>query len=196
MLKAGAFTVATLLLGTACGVGDDGGPTVDNKGMNGLQCTTTYTTKGSVKNVPAIPDNDGDGQPDILGCWPSGTWTFTATESGGDGVVPACSPAGKIEPQYEVAITYGCYPAGKSCAPTAPPENAGEYGFDVQMVTQVPLRNHLKYSSGGGGLCEGIFEFYSDDGKSLWNFHPVLAADSSLAGQGEFQRFDANQYAP
>lgn len=194
MLKAGALSLVLL---AACGVGDDGGGGGgSNTTTPGLKCVETYTTHGSVMNVPAIPDNDGDGQPDIQGCWPAGLWSFTATAAGADGVDPECSPAPSIEPKYEVQIDYGCYPAGKSCAPDATPDMAGEYGFDVQLKTGPTLRNHLKYSSGGGGLCEGIFEFFSDDGKQVWGFHPTLQADSSLDGHGEFGQYDHDQWSP
>jgi len=182
MLKVGALV--SLLAFTACGVGDDDG--VD---PNGRTCTTTYTTTGNVTGQTAVPDNNMDGQPDISGCWPQGTWKFRATADGGN-----CSPEPVPLPEYEIKIDYGCFPAGKNCGPDATPENAGEYGFQVNMITETPLRKKLKYSSGGGGLCYGGFELFSDNGLEVWNFKPTLNADLTLGGIGEFSRFNKDQF--
>ncbi|MCX5748213.1 MAG: hypothetical protein NT062_37620 [Proteobacteria bacterium] len=186
MLKAGAL--ASLLTLVACGVGDDG-TTPD---PTGRQCSTYFKTTGSVTGQTAIPDNDGDGQPDISGCWPQGKWTFTTAIDTAN--ASTCSPSPTPLPSYEVQIDYGCYPVGKSCDPGAPPETAGNYGFETKLVTATDMRNKVKYSSGGGGLCEGLFELFSADGKEVWNFHPTLNADLSIKGSGEFSRYSTDQW--
>ncbi|MBA3540667.1 MAG: hypothetical protein H0T79_13735 [Deltaproteobacteria bacterium] len=187
MFKAGVSAAVILISLTACGVGDDAGTEPD---PNGRLCASSFKLSGAVTNRPPIPDNDGDGQPDIGGCWPSGLWTFTATADGGD-----CSPAPEPLAKYEVNAEYKCLPAGKDCGPTATDETRGEYAFEITYRTDTTIRTHIKIGSGGGGLCEGIFELFDTSGKEVWNLHPTLQADNTLGGTGEFSRFSTDQWS-
>src|SRR3954467_5654131 len=70
----GAFVVlGTLVLGAAaCGVGDPSADTDNRDDQLGIVCNATFTTTGTfAAGMPGRPA-------DVTGCWPVGTWTFTA----------------------------------------------------------------------------------------------------------------------
>jgi hypothetical protein len=178
--------LALLLLG-ACGVGDEGNEPVDPGNMTAAErlCTDTYTIAGNFTLGTASPDRvnnetqepPGDGEPDIQGCWPAGTWKFSLTSTGGD-----CSPAPSIPPSVEFRVDFIDDPVE----------------FSFEEVLTVPASEHyrLHVSQGGGGLCEGGLEIYSNDGKEVWNLQPALDVFNTsgpLTGLGEFSRFSKNQ---
>src|SRR5207249_6986632 len=100
------FAAMGLLVIGACGVGDDGpsGPT------DPRLCATEFNLTGQYTVGIAPPDNvnndtqqpPGDGIPDIQGCWPTGTWTFTLTPGTPSKTDTACTPA----PTLPTAITF------------------------------------------------------------------------------------------
>jgi hypothetical protein len=103
---------------------------------------------------------------DVFGCWPVGTWRFTAHVFGND------------------------------CP--APPALEDEYAFEVTRTPEERLRiaytghpgqskTRLKVSSGGGGLCEGGFELFSEDFRTVTRLKPSLHADSTITGFGEVE---------
>jgi hypothetical protein len=176
-----ACLIAALSLG-ACGVGDEGNPLPPP--TDERLCTVAYTLSGNYTVGQAPPDRVNnetqeptpDGIPDIEGCWPVGTWTFSMTPTDGD-----CSP----EPSEPASVTVKVDFVDDPIDPT--------YNITLQSPTSV---NRVKISQGGGGLCEGVFELFSDDGKETYNLHPTLNVynqNGPLEGQGEFARFTVNQ---
>jgi hypothetical protein len=175
--------LASLVLIGACGVGDPAPPTNPMQAAERL-CTDTYTLAGNFSLGMASPDRvdnetqqpPGDGTPDIQGCWPVGTWTFTLTRTGGD-----CSPAPTL-PSVTFQVDFIDDPI----------EPAYE-----EILTAPSIADHrLHVSQGGGGLCEGGLELYSADGKEVFNLHPTLNVfntNGPLGGSGEFSRFSKNQ---
>lgn len=177
------LVLPSLVLIGACGVGDEG-PTPNNTQAAERLCTDTYSLAGNFTLGMASPDrvnNDTqqappDGIPDIEGCWPVGTWTFTLTRTGGD-----CSPAPTL-PSIAFDVDFVDDPI--------------EPGY-MEILTSPSIADHrLHISQGGGGLCEGGLELYSADGKEVFNLHPTLDVFNTsgpLAGAGEFSRFSKNQ---
>src|SRR5690606_725430 len=92
--------VCALVLSTGCLVqsqgGDDGPP--DSTDMLGRICTTSLKVNGSFVQSKAPPDHD-DGTP-YTGCWPIGTWTFTATIEGESD----CTNQPTLLPEYQFKV--------------------------------------------------------------------------------------------
>ena len=186
MLKvACAFLTCSLM---ACLVGNDGDQQPDVPTLPDVRlCSTSMAITGQVTNRPATP---------IDVCSAVGTWTFSPTVAGGTtisstaGGVPACT---SVTPpsQIEIKVAWEC-PAGKDCGPNATPQNSGEMGYTIAM-TNAPAKSNIKFTAGGSGVCEGIVELFSNDGKELFNLHPNLMTDGSLVGQGDFVRYASDQ---
>jgi hypothetical protein len=174
MRLAGALTISILAVG--CGVGDpnDTGPDMNPLGR---QCTTTFSTHGSFVPDTANPKPvDPETGVAAEGCWPIGVWTFQATIDTND-----CAPAPTLLAQYQFKGTVTLNEDGD-------PIQAFEY------MTDSSVRNIVKVSEGGSGLCEGEVDLYNTDGTQVFLFKPALNADNSIAGDGEFGVFDSNQW--
>ena len=97
-----------------------------------------------------------------------------------------CATAPTLLPSYSFRTDYG-----KNAS------NEPEYTYTLLSPSPTVMHNSVKVSSGGGGLCEGILELFSDDGLQTWNMHPTLNtfnASGALGGQGEFAIFRVDQY--
>ncbi|MBA2540699.1 MAG: hypothetical protein H0V17_13760 [Deltaproteobacteria bacterium] len=207
MSKAGAFLFASVLLG-ACGVGDPGDTTPDpaDPNPNGLRCSAGLRTTGTFTesttnprpNDPLGPDGEAgtadDNTTKLGGCWPVGTWTFTAA----------------IDDTVQVVDVNGDG-AGDRCGEvsgTSPPTLESSYSFKVDRVDDPDSDGLLetytylgssanffavKISEGGGGDCEGIMEFKSPDDKQWWTLNPNICtsancspASGAITGGGDF----------
>jgi len=178
--------LGALALG-GCGLGsaeEEKGPSPLDKTI----CHTDLTITGVM--APAPKPTDPDLYDPTLGetnCWPAGVWTFTARPAAAneDGT-PQCEQT-TLLPEYKI---------------TGIKDYTVDGGQETYTFTSNPAQHtRLKVSSGGGGLCEGIFEIYSDDGKTLYNLHPALmpangAATNPLLGRGELQMFEVDQWIP
>jgi hypothetical protein len=187
---------ASVLLGLsvgACGVGDDGTHstiTTPNDAL-GVVCDDPLTTTGTWQMGTVCSDtgNTCSGtcpggatcaavQPaTALGCYPIGTWTFTATLTGTE----ACAAPVQLLPSYTVVLT----------------QISDQQGDPVQIATYTTdptTHSRTKVSSGGSGLCEGDFELFSPDGTQQWNFTPDLNADNSITGQGLYRLYTSDQW--
>ena len=216
MSKAGAFLFASVLLG-ACGVGDEGtnGPEPGDPNPNRLKCSAALRTTGTFQesttnprpNDPLGPDGEegtaDDNTTKLQGCWPVGTWTFTATvddtvevvDITGDGIGDRCG----------------------ELSGTQPPTLESSYSFKVDRVDDPdsdglletytylgssPNFFSVKISEGGGGDCEGIMEFKSSDDKQWWTLNPNICTSDNCAppsnnitGSGDFTFYlDAQPY--
>jgi hypothetical protein len=189
MRKAGSFILVSLVV-AACGVGNDmpgGGdddPLPIDPNPNGIACSDTFVITGTfTEGVPARPI-DPETQMPVGGCWPVGTWTWTAAlemtmevpDITGDGVGDRCG----------------------SVAGTSRPTVNSNYAFQVMRVDDGEgfvesyewtgdRTNYwkVKVSEGGGGDCEGAAEFISPDKTGYWNMKPNQAGNV-LSGFGEY----------
>jgi hypothetical protein len=126
------------------------------------------------------------------GCWPVGTWTFTAeVEQQG------CDP----QPALPEAMIYNVFYDDESTTigvgfPSDPPEvkedgrDGCEDGMDNDGDGQVDdldtgCRVNLKISTEGDGLCHGSMDHFAVD-SSVWAFRPTLQEDGSLSGIGTY----------
>lgn len=182
-----AAFVAGAIVWTGC---IDSGPNEEPKPVNpnGLLCGSAFTTQGSwVAGTPTrILDPD---HPDYAptGCWPVGTWTFTATVDAAatiedyneDGKADRCgditgTPQPAVEPSYSFRVD------------RSDPEGTGwvdTYTLTSSIGDAEVVR--LKVTGGGGGECEGYVHLRSADGKTEWNLKPTLTG-STIGGLGDF----------
>jgi hypothetical protein len=173
-----------VLAGCGVGGGDDGGgggggtPTGPVQGgiddpnqANGVTCSADVTISGTfTQSTP--PPTDGDTLP---GCWPIGTWSFTATVAKNNGCSPTPAMLGNYS--FTVALTDATDGSGQTQTLTS--------------TTSVPsgIQTHLKVSGTAQG-CTGIFELGGDSGKDYWNLQPVLTNGSTtLTGTGAYDEY-------
>jgi len=133
-----------------------------------LLCTTNLAMAGTFTQVNAPPSDFAGG------CWPDGTWVFTATVTDSDcasGMTPT------VENQYKFTVT----------------EDADFNDTIVYNNDPANMYVTTKISGGDGGVCVGAFMIFSADGKTVWNLRPAMQADNSINGQGDIQVWDADQ---
>lgn len=168
--------VCALILSTGCLVesagGGDDGPKVDD--MLGRICTVTLKTEGTFAQSKEPPVHD-DGTP-YTGCWPIGTWTFTASIVEGD-----CENQPSLLPQYQFKVDEMF------------DDDGNPYQVNTYM-TDPSVRHRVKVSQGGDGLCVGELNLWSADGKEVWILKPSLYADLHLGGEGEYQLYHDDQW--
>jgi hypothetical protein len=170
MRKVGALILLGLSVG-ACGVGEDSDPpdTDDPNAKLGIICDATFSITGTfTPGTPARPATVP------TGCWPVGTWRFTAAL-----VDNTCPAAPAFLPSYQFSV-------------------GREEGADMQGLMdtytwsgdQAAVRR-LKVTEGGGGDCEGGLELFSADGTEFWNLKPAQEG-SVLSGGGEYAKYNEN----
>ena len=142
--------------------------------MNGRLCTMAMTLTGSFSQEITPPLNE-DGTP-YVGCWPYGTWTFTAARGTTD-----CTPQPTILPQYQFKVTQVTDPEGYLIP-------------SYTYMTDPATRSRIKVSQGGDGLCEGEASLFSADGKEIWVLKPEMYADLSVRGDGEYSKYGSDQF--
>ena len=181
----GANVLFVALTATAaCGVGgDDGGgmimqppPVNDGQICNATLAITNGTFTPGTTPRPTDPDT---GLP-ITGCWPVGTWTFSASVASNQ-----CQTMPTVLPSYSFKVE----------RMLVTPD-----GTDTQQVltnlTNLSggMQSHLAVSSNGQG-CEANFELGSMDGTQYWNMQPTLAKDpgvTTLGGSGDYTLYKVN----
>jgi len=190
MRIAGASVLfATLVVTTACGVGDDAGSNTDDRNDKlGIICNASFKMSGTFTPVaagsPGARPIDPDTMMPLTGCWPVGTWTFTAAMDTNE-----CTTTPAVIPQYSFRVDRA--------------EGADMQGL-VDSYTNLTsigdLQWHLAVSSNGQG-CEGSFEFGSPDGKQYWNMQPVLinplsgaAPTTQITGSGDYSMFTTESW--
>lgn len=164
-----------LLATAACDTGSvgpgAGGPdaNLDRNTPLGIVCNATFKTQGTFAISLAQPANVG-------GCWPIGTWTFTATMDTNE-----CPNPPALLPQYQFKVD------------ELTDADGNPYQVDTYL-TDPSAHNRLKVTEGGDGLCEGSVELYSNDGLQYWNLKPELNADQSVTGFGEYALYNSDQW--
>jgi hypothetical protein len=151
-----------------------------------MLCTASFKITGTfAPGTPARPNDPDTGMP-IDGCWPVGTWTFTAM------VDPAAPDDCKTPP---TALTSYSFRVDRM-----------DNGTDGLVETHTNLGDvgtmstHIAVSSNGQG-CEGSFELGSPDGKDYWNMQPTLlnvpagmAPSTALGGSGDYAEYGTNAW--
>jgi hypothetical protein len=165
--------VFALLLSTGCLV-ESAGEDLTPVDMLGRTCTLDLAVTGSFVQSKAPPVHE-DGTP-YTGCWPIGTWTFSATIGQGD-----CKTKPTLLPQYQFKVDEMLDSDGN-------PYQVNTY------MTDPTVRTRIKVSQGGDGLCEGELNLFSPDGKEVTLLKPELYADMHLGGSGEFQVYKDDQW--
>jgi len=167
--------VCALVLSTGCLVeSSGGGPTGGDNNTLDRICTTNLTITGNFVQSKAPPVHE-DGTP-YTGCWPIGTWTFTAAIADGN-----CEKAPALLSQYQFKVD----------------EMFDADGIPYQVntyMTDPASRHRVKVSQGGDGLCEGELNLFSADGKEVWVLKPELYADLHLGGSGEYDLHGSDQW--
>lgn len=168
----------------ACGVGsgDDGMPSSDDPdALAGITCRAAFKTTGSfVAGTPGRPTDPDTGMP-ITGCWPVGTWTFTASVDADATAAEThpCSPAPGVLASYSFKVDRTNDP------------NAGGLVESYTWNGDQSMLYKLSVSEVGGG-CEGGLELYSADNKEYWNMKPLLDG-TTITGFGEYAKYSAAQ---
>jgi hypothetical protein len=170
----------------ACGVGDDDGgpkgeplPPLDNKEL----CQASFQLSGTFTPGTTPRPTDPDTGAPLTGCWPIGTWTFTATVTDNK-----CAARPTVLPSYSFVVAR---------APDPNDPTATDTIQTMMSTTSVgSLQYHLAMSSNGQG-CEGSFELGSADGKDYWNMKPTLPKDvgaTAITGAGDYVEYDGNAW--
>ncbi len=169
----GAFVVLSSLVLGACGVGQDAATTDDRNEKLGIICNSTFTTTGTF--TPGTPTRPAETP---TGCWPVGTWTFTAKVDSNE-----CAKAPAVQAQYSFRVDRAVNP-----------DPAKDIGFEESYTYLSDKAGlfRLGVSEIGGG-CEGGVELYSADGKEYWNLKPFLQNSGTIAGFGEYAMFGKSQ---
>jgi hypothetical protein len=174
----GAFVIlGTLVLG-ACGVGDGAPPTDNRDEKLGILCNATFTTTGTfAAGLPGRPIDETTGTA-ITGCWPVGTWTFSAKVD-----------TNECDTQPALAGSYA-FKVDRAVDPD-PLKDIGYFESYTYLGDQAALFK-LDVSSVASG-CEGAVELYSADGTEYWNLRPLLQDNGSIVGFGEYAKYDSSQ---
>ncbi len=190
-----AGTCLLLLLAVGCTVEDDVTEDIDNP--LGIACTDSFQVQGTfTAGTPAKPA-------DVGGCWPVGTWSFSASlhpsdegvrDITGDQLPDRCGKFGGTQPattESNYAFVVSRTDAGEGWVDSYA-MNGTTFGADCSAAGACIFR--LKVSEGGGGECEGGLEIYSADRKEHWNFKPNQSTSSTtLTGFGEYTKFTVAQ---
>ncbi len=132
----------------------------------GIICSGELAITGHFELGAPQPD-------DVFGCWPVGTWTFSASMVNSD-----CSDTSGLLPEYKIGVA----------------RDIDENETYMYLTDPAHEKVRLSVTSGGSGLCEGNFEVYSNDGKILVNLKPALNADGSITGNGEYEVYGSDQW--
>lgn len=169
----GAFVlVGSLMLG-ACGVGDPQADSDNRDEQLGIVCNATFTTTGTfAAAAPTRPAGE-------TGCWPVGTWTFTAKVDQNE-----CDTAPSVLASYSFKVDRA-----------VDPDPAKDEGYVESYTwlggTELKVRK-VGVSALADG-CQGGIELFSADGTQFWNMRPHLNPDGSVNGFGEYALYDSNQ---
>jgi hypothetical protein len=179
-LLCGLSVVTACDVGGGDGDGGDGTMTPDPNNPNRYACTSGYTITGTFAPSGTRPAEVG-------GCWPAGTWTFSAA----------------IDPAYEAVDITGDG-VGDKCLDSDMPTLAATYSITVTKVKDAEGRwdetvtyngdmaelNRIKISEGGNRECTAGIELFLNDDYDFVNLAPTQDfEETNLLGKGDFKRF-------
>ena len=181
--KAGVFVVLAF---TGCGIGSDGDqpPTPDGPKSHVL-CSVGIHTQGTFTQGQPRPIDPQTGVAQE-GCWPDGTWNFTASIAVDSAQAPPqCQPPGFAAPAFAASYTF---------TDMRTPNDTGE--LTVDNFAYAPGGHWtLKVTQSGNMYCDAGFMLYSADGKEVWNLHPSLdPVTNILSGGSEYTLYDIDQW--
>lgn len=135
--------------------------------QNGKVCSAYLSLEGTfTESRPVDPL-------EVKGCWPVGTWTFRAKLEQND-----CAEPPALEPEYSFLV-----------------ERDEDQVETYKYLTDPEWeRVYIKVTSGGGGLCEGGLEVFSEDGMKVLNLKASLLEDQTLTGFGEYDVFMVDRW--
>lgn len=169
----GAFVLLGSLVLGACGVGDEKADTDNRDEQLGIICNATFTTTGTF--APAAPTRPAE----ITGCWPVGTWTFTAKVDENE-----CSQAPALLPSYSFKVD-------RAVNPDPTKDEGYVESYTWLGGNELKLRKVAVSEIASG--CQGGVELFSADGTQFWNMRPHLAPNGTVTGFGEYALYDSNQ---
>ncbi len=178
MLKVGIL-FACAITTAACGVGDPEGPVTESDDRDeklGILCNAEFDLTGSFQ--PGTPARPAEVP---TGCWPVGTWTFTATQRSTD-----CEA-----PPQQLVTTYSFRVDRVENTSTT---GSGGYDESYTWLGQGSAYR-LKVTEGGGGECEGGVELYNSTGTEWWNLKPSQAG-TTITGFAEYAKYASDQRNP
>lgn len=177
MRKVGALILLGLSVG-ACGVGDEDYTPPDTDDRNeelGIVCEGVFNLTGTfVAGTPGRPA-------DVSGCWPVGTWTFTAS------LAESTCPAGPDGTAAAIAVL----PSYRFTVGRVEGNDMQGYVDTYSWAGDISAVRRLKVTAGGGGECEGGLELFSADGTQFWNMKPNQTG-GVLSGTGEYALYNEN----
>lgn len=147
----------------------------------GRTCTTNFTLTGSFTATQPRPADNTDG------CWPIGTWKFTAAiDTTQDNT---CSPAPMpLAGGYQMEGTL----MPDMADPQGPPDEVFTYDTDPNAM------NMVKVTEGGAGSCAGELDLWDAACTHIWIFQPetdTIDPMTTISGQGEYSEF-ASAHCP
>lgn len=173
---------ATLAATTACGVGNDpagGGGGSDDRTKLGILCSASLKITGTfARAATPQPEIDPDTGLPLTGCWPVGTWTFSATVDSN-----TCKTAPTLLSSYSFRVD----------RVENGPDGQGFVDSYTNMTTVGAMNWHVGVSSNGQG-CEGHLELGSADGTEYWQMQPALLKTdpTKLVGSGDYDLYNGN----
>jgi hypothetical protein len=190
MMRIAGATVflTTLVATTACGVGDDsgGGVKEDRNDKLGIVCNASFKMSGTFTPGATPPRPiDEDTKLPINGCWPVGTWNFTAAMDTNE-----CKTAPAVIPSYSFRVDK-----------VEGPDMQGFVDNYTNLTSIGDMKWHLSVSSNGQG-CEGSLELGTADGLQYWNMQPLLEnplLDTSppttkITGSGDYAMYKTDSW--
>jgi hypothetical protein len=183
-MKAAAFLAFGLVASLGACTVDDGGPadTDDPDEAKGIVCNSQLAITGTFAAEDPLRPAEVP-----TGCWPVGVWTFTASVDNQTEISHRCETAPALLPEYKFRVI-----RKESLNPTTGEPDGTGLVETYQYLTDPSSHWRLGVSEGGGGQCEGGLEITSADGKSYWNFKPMLT-NSTIDGFGEFSLYKVSQ---
>jgi hypothetical protein len=170
-MRAGLLSIGLVSVLGACGVGEEPGP----NNTLGRVCTSQLSVTGSFVQGAAPPlNNDGT---TYEGCWPVGTWTFSASVEQND-----CATPPQMLPSY----------AFKGSLITDPETQDQVQSFSY--LTDPSAHAIIRVSAAGNATCEGELSVFSPDGLQVWTLKPWLNTDTTISGEGEYSLYTDDQW--
>ena len=137
-------------------------------------CSADFTISGTFTATAPRPAANLDG------CWPIGTWKFTAAAVAGSDTcsTPPVPLAGGYQFEGDLVTDQS--------DPQGPPIETFTYDTDPSVMSAA------KVTEGGAGSCSGELDLYSADCTKVWEFQPetdTTDPTTTISGQAEYSEY-------